>query len=103
VPLKKHLISIWWEEVKAKELVVFHGVTLNMARRVKCPVKYFLSEQWLGSSQFYKDIFSRKRLLQLYWDLHVSVPPTAGTPDKRIQFLARRVTNAIDYVETILF
>jgi hypothetical protein len=97
--LKKHLILVWWEDAKTKEL----GVILNMARRVKCSVKYFLSEQLLGSSQSYKDIFSRRRLLQLYWDLHVSVPPRAGTLDKRIQLLARKATNVIEYVETILF
>jgi hypothetical protein len=48
---------------------------LNMARHVKCSIKDFFSRQWLDSSWFYMDIFSRKRFLQLYWDLHDSPPP----------------------------
>jgi hypothetical protein len=45
---------------------------MNMAQHVKCSVKDFFSTQWPGSSWFYNDTFSKKRFLQLYWDLHVS-------------------------------
>jgi hypothetical protein len=100
MPLKKHSIWVGWEDVTAEELMAFHGVILNMARHVISFVKDFFSEQWLDSSRFYKDIFSRKRLLQLYWGLHVSSPPRAETPDRQMQSRASKVKNVIDYVQS---
>jgi hypothetical protein len=67
MPLKKHSIWFGWQDVTTKELMAFHGVILYMPRHVKSSVKDFFSEQWLDSSWFYKDVFSRKRFLQLYW------------------------------------
>jgi hypothetical protein len=52
--------------------MAFYGVILNMARYVKCSIKELFSEQRLESSWLYRDIFSRKRFLQLYWGLHIS-------------------------------
>jgi hypothetical protein len=60
MPLKKHSICVGWEDITTKELIAFHGVIFNMARRVKCSIKDSFSEQWLDSSWFYKDIFSRR-------------------------------------------
>jgi hypothetical protein len=34
-----------------EELMVLHGVILNMTRCVKCSFKDFFSEEWLDSSQ----------------------------------------------------
>jgi hypothetical protein len=82
MPLKKHLIWVRWEDVTAEELTLFHGVILNMARHVKSYIKNFFSKQWLDSSCFYNDILSRKRFLQLHWDLYVSVLPRAAAPGK---------------------
>jgi hypothetical protein len=64
--IAKHSILVGWEDVTIVELMEFHDVILklNLARCMKCPVKDFVSENCLGSSQFYKDIFLRKRFLQ---------------------------------------
>jgi hypothetical protein len=59
--LRKHSIWVGWEDVTTEELMAFHGVILNVARHVKSSIKDFFSGQWLDSSRFYKDIFSRKR------------------------------------------
>lgn len=99
-PLRKHSIWNGWEDVTAEELMAFHGVILNMGRRMKSTIKDFFSEQWLDSSRFYKDIFSRKRFLQIYWGLHVSPPPRDGTPDRQMQSRASKVKNVVDYVES---
>jgi hypothetical protein len=82
--LKKHSIWVRWKDVTCEDLVEFHGVRLNMAKHVKCSIKNFFSEQWLDSSWLYREIFSWKRFLQLYWGLHVSPPPRVGTADKHI-------------------
>jgi hypothetical protein len=100
MPLKKHSIWVRWEDVTTEELMAFHGVILNMARHVKSSVTDFFSEQWLDSSWFYKDIFSRKGFLQLYWGLHVSPRPGAETPDRQMQSRASKVKNVIDYVQS---
>jgi hypothetical protein len=100
MPLKKHFIWVGWEDVTTEELLAFHGVILNMARDVKSSVKDFFSEQWLDSSQFYKDIHSRKRFLQLYSGLHVSPPPRAEIPDRQMQSQASKVKNVTDYVQS---
>jgi ribosomal protein S15P/S13E len=99
MPLKKRSIWVGWEDVTTEELMAFHGVILNMARHMKSSVKDFFSEQWLDSSRFYKDIFSRKRLLQLYWGLHVSSPPRAKTRDRQMQSRVSKVKNVIYYVQ----
>jgi hypothetical protein len=78
----------------------FHGVILNMAKHVKSSVKDFFSEQWHDSSRFYRDIFSRKRFLQLYWGIHVSPPPRAETPGWQMQSRASKVKNVIDNVQS---
>jgi hypothetical protein len=73
MPLEKYSILLGWEDITTEELVVFHDVlNLNIARCTKCSVKDFFSEQWLDSLQFYKNIVSSKRFLQLYWGLHIS-------------------------------
>jgi hypothetical protein len=61
MPLEKLLIWVGWEDITSEDLMAFHDVILNMARCAKCSVKGYFSEQWLDSSQFYKDILSRKR------------------------------------------
>jgi hypothetical protein len=48
--LKENLIWVKREDIMTKQLMVFHGVTLNMARHVKCSIKDFFSEQWIDSS-----------------------------------------------------
>jgi hypothetical protein len=50
MPLKEHLIWARWGDIMTEQLMVFHGVILNMARHVKCSIKDFFSEQWLDSS-----------------------------------------------------
>jgi hypothetical protein len=52
VPLKKNLIWAALEDITTEELMVFHGVILNMAKRAKCSTKDLISEHWLDSSQF---------------------------------------------------
>jgi hypothetical protein len=102
MPLRKHLIWVWQEDIKTKELMVFHGVTLSMGRCVKCSIKTFsLNSGYIF--QFYEDIFSRKRVLHLYWALYDSPLPGAGTPDTQIQFLTREVKNVIDFAEPFFF
>jgi hypothetical protein len=98
MPLKKHPIWVGWEDITTVDLMAFRGVILNMARHVKSSIKDFFSEQCLDSSRFYKDTFSRKRFLQLYWGLHVSPPPRAETSDRQMQSQASKVKNVIDYV-----
>jgi hypothetical protein len=71
MPLKKVLIWFWWEDITTEDLMAFHGVILNMARCVKCSVRDFFSEQWLDSSQFYKDILSRKRDIWIFMSLPI--------------------------------
>ncbi|XP_069697349.1 piggyBac transposable element-derived protein 4-like isoform X1 [Periplaneta americana] len=98
--LQKHSIWNWWEDDTTEELMAFHGVILNMGRRMKSTIKDFFLEQWLDSSRFYKDIFSRERFLQIYWSLHVSPPPRDGTSNRQMQSQASKVKHVIDYIES---
>jgi hypothetical protein len=41
-------------------MMAFHGVIQNIVKHVKHPIKDFFPEQWLDSSQVYKEIFTRK-------------------------------------------
>jgi hypothetical protein len=75
MPLKTQLIWVGWEDGNIKELMVFHGVILNVTRCVKCSVKDVFSEQWRDSSEFYRDIFSRE--FYSYIGIFVS-PPLLG-------------------------
>jgi hypothetical protein len=50
MPLEEHPIWVRWEDITTEQLTVYHGVILNMARHVKCPIKDFFSEQWINSS-----------------------------------------------------
>lgn len=102
-PLPKH--SIWWQwtDVTLKEMIAFHGVLLNMGRQIKKSMKDFFSNDWLDSSDFCKNIFSRKRFCQIFWALHVSPPynyarPT--TPNRNMHSRASKVKNIVDYVGT---
>jgi hypothetical protein len=45
MPLKEHPILVGWEDIMTKQMMLFHGVILNMARHVKCSINDFFSEQ----------------------------------------------------------
>lgn len=94
-PLRKN--SIWWDwkDVTANEIMVFHGVLLNMGRQAKTTLKDFFSDNWVDSSNFFKDVFSRKRYLQIFWALHVS-PPARNA--QGMQSRASKLRNVLDYV-----
>jgi hypothetical protein len=63
--LKKYLIWVRWEGISNEELMAFIGVILNMARHVKSLSGIFLPNNGFTLHTSYKDIFSRKRFLQL--------------------------------------
>jgi hypothetical protein len=69
---KKHFNQVRWAEVTSEELI-FHSAMLNIAKHVKCSITDLFSEVWLD---FYKNIFSRRRFLQLYWGLQISFSPS---------------------------
>jgi hypothetical protein len=51
-------------------------------------MKDYWSQEWSHHVPFFNDIFSRDRVMQIYWMLHLSpTPPTTGslTRTKKIQ------------------
>ena len=71
-PLQKS--SIWhdWVEFSVDEIKAFHAILLHMSLTRSKVMKDFFGNIWVLSSQFCKQIFARKRFLQLFWGLHVS-------------------------------
>jgi hypothetical protein len=79
--------SIWqtWKDVNLAEMKAFMGVVLNMAMNPKPDLQDFFSEDWLTYQQFFKDVFSRDRFCQLFWNFHVNPPVPSGQQSTRGQ------------------
>lgn len=99
-PLPK--FSSWWgwTDVTLNEMKAFHGVLLNMAMKKNDKLQDFFSREWLDSSQFFVDCFSRKRFFQIFWALHVSPPDSAIGLHLNPQVRSRlsKVKNILDYI-----
>ncbi|XP_064098166.1 piggyBac transposable element-derived protein 4-like [Macrobrachium nipponense] len=95
-PLPQH--SIWhdWVPFTVEEMEAFRGVLLYMAIKRKSTLKDFFSGQWLDSSTFPRQIFSKKRFLQLFWGLHVS--PPCQSPSNPIVCRKAKVNNVVNYL-----
>jgi hypothetical protein len=94
MPLKKHLIWVRWEDDKTKELMVFYGVILSGKTSEMSRQTFSLNSDLILHSPT-RTYFQERDFFNYIWHLYVSVPPCAGTPDERIQSLARKVKNVI--------
>ena len=93
-----HKQSIWkhWYDVTMEEMKAYIGVILNMAINDKPNIQDFFSEDWTTCMPFFKDVFARKRFMQIHWMLHVeSITANTGAPRMR----ADKLRKVLDYVK----
>ena len=94
-PLQKY--SIWheWKDMTVKEMRAFHGILIHIALLRNVTINEVFSSRKVDSREFAKNVFSKRRFLQIFWALHVSPP----SESKEI-FEGRRskVRQVIDYV-----
>ncbi|XP_046989037.1 uncharacterized protein LOC124594713 [Schistocerca americana] len=97
-PLPQH--SAWWDwrNVTMEEMKCFHGVLLNMALQKCKNLEDLFSREWLQSSNFFRDCFSRERFLQIFWALHVSNPTSATYVNSQVQSRLSKVSNVLNYL-----
>lgn len=75
-PLRRK--SIWWswKEVTLREMKAFLGVLINMGMNPKPEIEDYFSSDYIDYQPFFKDTFSKDRFHQIFWNLHVSPPPS---------------------------
>lgn len=75
-PLKKR--SMWWSwtDVTLEEIKAFLGIVINMGMNPKPEISDYFSTDWVDYQPFFKDVLSKERFQQIFWNLHVSPPPT---------------------------
>lgn len=81
-PLQKKSIWLSWKDLTLEELKAFFGLIINMGMNEKPEIGDYFSNNWVDYQPFFKDVFSKERFLQIFWNLHVSPPPSgrvAGT------------------------
>lgn len=74
-PLSKKSMWWTWKDITVVEFKAFLGVIINMGMHPKPDIDDYFSNDWLENQPFFKDIFSKERFLQIFWDLHFSTPP----------------------------
>jgi hypothetical protein len=85
-----------WKHVLSEEMKALFGVILNMALNLKAQLVDYFTEEWLDRTPFFKDVFSRLRLLQIFWMLHLVSPVTAqGSVPTR----GSKVKNVSEYTD----
>lgn len=96
-PLRK--ISMWWswKEVDLVEIKAFLGVIINMAMKPKPELGDYFSTDWIDYYPFFKDVFSKERFLQIFWNLHVSPPLTGPVRGTLTRF--GKVRNVVLYLD----
>lgn len=96
-PLQKK--SIWWswKDVTLIEIKAFLGVLINMGMNEKPEVSDFFSNDWVDYYPFFKDVFSKVRFLQIFWNLHVG-PPASG-PIIGALTRSGKVRNVVAYLD----
>lgn len=73
-PLPKRSMWASWTDITLAELKAFFGVIINMGLNPKPDMQDFFSSDWLDAQPFYKDIFTKERFLQIYWNIHLNPP-----------------------------
>lgn len=96
-PLQKK--SAWWSwvDLTISELKAFLGVIINMGMNEKPEISDYFSTDWVDYQPFFKDVFSKERFLQIFWNLHICPPPTgpvAGTLTR-----SGKVRNVASYLD----
>lgn len=92
--------SIWssWKPVDLQEIKAFLGVIINMALNPKPEISDYFSNCWIDYQPFYKDVFSKRRFLQIFWNLHVT-PPDEPNPMNNIRSRSGKMKHILQYLE----
>uniref|UniRef100_A0A1B6MI17 PiggyBac transposable element-derived protein domain-containing protein n=1 Tax=Graphocephala atropunctata TaxID=36148 RepID=A0A1B6MI17_9HEMI len=96
-PLQKK--SVWWSwiDLTISELKAFLGVIINMGMNGKPEMTDYFSTNWVDYQPFFKDVFSKERFMQIFWNLHICPPPSgpvAGTLTR-----SGKVRNVASYLD----
>lgn len=70
--------SIWWswKDLTLPEIKAFLGILINMGMHPKPEVEDYFSNDYTDYQPFFKDTFTKDRFHQIFWNLHVSPPPS---------------------------
>ncbi|XP_050294119.1 piggyBac transposable element-derived protein 4-like isoform X1 [Anthonomus grandis grandis] len=68
-----------------------------MALNPKTELSDYFSNNWIDHQPFFKDIFSRDRFMQIFWNLHVSPPEEE---QMGVKSRSAKVKNVLWYLET---
>lgn len=97
MPLQKKSIWWQWQELTLPELKAFLGVIVNMGMNDKPEINDYFSNEWVDYQPFFKDVFNRDRFLQIFWNLHVSPPPSG--PISGTLTRSGKVRNVASYLD----
>jgi hypothetical protein len=96
-PLQKRSMWYSWKDITLEELKAFFGLIINMGLNEKSELDEYFSTDWAAYSPFFKDVFSKVRFLQIFWNLHICSPPSgpiAGTFTR-----SGKVRNVLSYLD----
>lgn len=96
-PLPKKSMWLSWKDLTLVEFKAFLGVIINMGMHPKPDIDDYFSNDWLDKQPFFKDVFSKERFLQIFWNLHLCPPP-----DRRVLGVLSRsakVKNVVLYLD----
>lgn len=68
-----------------------------MAMNPKPELGDYFSTDWIDYNPVFKDVFSKKRFLQIFWNLHVSPPLTGSVRGTLTRF--GNVRNVLLYLD----
>lgn len=96
-PLRKRSIWWTWKDLTLEEMKAFLGVLINMAMNPKPEIEDYFSVDWLDYQPFFKDVLSKDRFNQIFWNLHVSPPPQGPAQGTLTRF--GKVRNVVLYLD----
>lgn len=91
--------SIWWswKDANLDEMKAFLRALINMAMNHKSELNDYFSIDWVDCQPFFRDIFSKEKFLQIFWNIHIS--PTQTGPIRGTLTHFGKVCNVVLYLD----
>jgi hypothetical protein len=101
--------SIWnsWSDVSVLEMKAFIGLIINMGIVLLPDLKDYWSSEWTTQVQFFGDIMSRDRFLQIFRMMHVGNDTTEESDDAikrvgKVHGVIEHIVTCIDWYTSLI-